>query len=108
MRTCETQLKIKFKYIKTYYVTSYFISIVFTGYWREVVNQTATPNEGYIIVTMDDACIVHIERKEIARLYEGFQEKMPDQDHLIVDVHLSTFAESENLQKTLIVKVRRR
>ena len=58
-------------------------------------------------VTMDDACVVQIQRQEIWILYEEFQKNMLwDQDHLLVDVHLSTFAELATLQKTLIVKVR--
>ena len=55
---------------------------------------------------MDDACVVQIERQEIERLYEEFQEEqLSDQDHLLVDVYLSTFAEATNLQKSLIVQV---
>ena len=97
------KLEVKFKYFTSDLKTT----IAFSGYWREVLNQTTTPNEGYIIVTIDNACIVHIERKEIARLYDEFQAKnLWDKDHLLVDVHLSTFAESPNLQKTLTVKVR--
>ena len=72
-----------------------------------MLNQNVTPNEGYINVTMDNSCVVQIERQEIWRLYEEFQKNMLwDQDHLLVDIHLSTLAESAALQKTLIVKVR--
>ena len=70
---------------------------MFPGYWREVLNQNVTPNEAYINVTMDNSCVVQIERQEIQRLYDEFQEeKLSDQDHVLVDVHLSTFAEATN------------
>ena len=62
-----------------------------------------TPNQGYINVTLDGACVVQIQRPEMVRLYEQFKDKMlQDQDHLLVDIHLSSFAESE---KSLVVKV---
>ena len=78
-------------------------TILFPGYWTEVLNQYVTPNQGYINVTLDGACVVQIQRPEMARLYDEFKDKMlQDQDHLLVDIHLSSFAESE---KSLVVKV---
>ena len=79
-------------------------SVLFPGYWTDVLNQDVTPNQGYINVTLDGACVVQIQRPEMARLYDEFKDKMlRDQDHLLVDVHLSSFAESE---KSLVVKVK--
>ena len=99
VRKCESKLNLCYITLNNF--------IAFSGYWREVLNPDVTPNQGYMNVTMDDACVVQIQRPEIWRLYEEFQKNMLwDQDHLLVDVHLSTFAELASLQKTLIVKVR--
>ena len=72
-----------------------------------MLDQDVIPIEGYINVTMDSACVVQINRDDIWRMYEEFQNNtLWNQDHVLVDVHLTTFAEVPALQETLIVKVK--
>ena len=79
---------------------------VYLGNWREVLNTNITPNEGYINTTMDGECIVQCQRPEIWRIFEMFKENIIwKEDHLLVDVHLTTFNGTPSSQQELVIKV---